>query len=109
MTCEDCVPCEGDGCDRVAYCLSQPGARPCAHDRALCDDCRLEECAACQAETRVSNRTHWLVMDGDRRVVRCHCGFPAPPDDDGYGDAVVDHIYRIGLAAGARRLRVVPS
>jgi hypothetical protein len=49
-TCPECVPCEGDGCDRTAYCLAQPGTRPYAHDRALCDDCRLAECVACRAD-----------------------------------------------------------
>ena len=47
-SCEDCVRCEGDGCPLVAYCLSEPGTRPCAHDKALCDDCRLESCTECR-------------------------------------------------------------
>lgn len=51
-------------------------------------------------EQRISNRDHWLVMDGRRHITGCQCGFQAPPDDCGYGDAVVDHIYRLGLAAG---------
>lgn len=62
-----------------------------------------DEQARTRNTDRVSNRTHWLVVNVGREVVGCHCGFEAHPDDCGYGDSVVDHIYRVGLAEGAAR------
>ena len=46
--CEDCVRCTE--CPEVADCLSEPGTRPCAHDKTLCENCRLTECAACRVD-----------------------------------------------------------
>lgn len=46
---------------------------------------------------------HWLIVDDDRRVTGCHCGFPAAESDEGYGDSVVGHLYRAG-ALEQRRL-----
>lgn len=47
-----------------------------------------------EAETRLAHMAeggHWLLFDGDRRVLGCQCGFPASPDDHGFGDSVLDH------------------
>lgn len=46
--CEDCVRCTV--CGEVAYCLSEPGTRPCAHDKVLCGECNLEGCQDCRLE-----------------------------------------------------------
>ena len=46
--CEDCQRCTN--CPETAYCLSEPGTRPCSHDNALCEECRLEECVLCRVE-----------------------------------------------------------
>lgn len=42
---------------------------------------------------------HWLIFDNERHVTGCHCGFPADPGDDGYGDSIVMHLLTIGAAA----------
>lgn len=61
--CEDCQRCEA--CSDIAFCLSQPGTRPCPHDRALCGDC-LEECpACCDAMLTASLQAAFDRFDGD--------------------------------------------
>lgn len=79
--CEDCVRCEA--CQAIAYCLSEPGTRPCPHDRVLCGDC-LEECRDCadamlaaslQAAFDRFDRDPFLRPGNDRDPL-------APPADD---------------------------
>ena len=61
--CEDCQRCEA--CGAVAFCLSQPGTRPCPHDRALCGDC-LEDCPECaEAMLQASLQSVFASFDGD--------------------------------------------
>lgn len=43
---------------------------------------------------------HWLIVDDDRRILRCRCGFVAFDEDNGYGDSVVDHLIGVGREAG---------
>lgn len=39
---------------------------------------------------------HWLVFNGKREVVGCHCGFVADLDSDcGWGDSVVTHLLEV--------------
>lgn len=40
----------------------------------------------------MSSPTHWLMFNEKREVVGCHCGMEADPEDEGYGDSVVDHL-----------------
>lgn len=49
-TCSECIHCEADDCEAVAFCLSQPGAHPCPHDRVLCEECNIENCIDCRLE-----------------------------------------------------------
>lgn len=42
---------------------------------------------------------HWLVFDAKRRVIGCHCGFPADMESDcGWGDSVANHLMAVGGA-----------
>lgn len=53
--CEDCVRCES--CDETAYCLSEPGTRPCPHDRTLCGECVLDPdhgCPRCRLDAEAA-------------------------------------------------------
>lgn len=52
----------------------------------------------CQSASGCLNG-HWLMFNDHREVVGCHCGFVASPDDEGWGDSVVDHL----VTDGARR------
>jgi hypothetical protein len=50
-TCDQCITCDADDCDAVAYCLATPGAGPCEHARALCENHWLDgECDGCTAD-----------------------------------------------------------
>lgn len=54
------------------------------------------------SSTSTREQTH--DMDGpkitpdDRRIVGCHCGYRAHPDDHGYGDSVVRHLLEVAAA-----------
>jgi hypothetical protein len=50
-------------------------------------------------QARGEAEQHWLIFDNERHVTGCHCGFPADPGDDGYGDSIVMHLLTIGAAA----------
>jgi hypothetical protein len=50
-------------------------------------------------QARGEAERHWLIFDNERHVTGCHCGFPADPGDDGYGDSIVMHLLTIGPAA----------
>ncbi len=45
---------------------------------------------------------HWLMMDAERRVTGCVCGYVASEDDCGYGDGTVMHIVAAAYPAIAR-------
>ena len=60
--CPECVPCEADDCDAIAYCLSQPTAvYPCPHGRVLCDEHNLRDCQDCRldAEAHMYRSGEW--------------------------------------------------
>lgn len=43
---------------------------------------------------------HWLIFNDGREVVGCHCGFEADNDSDcGWGDSVVEHLFRVAMDA----------
>ena len=43
---------------------------------------------------------HWLVVDEERRITGCHCGFVADLDSDvDYGDSVLVHIIKATIEA----------
>lgn len=59
----------------------------------------------------ITHRTtgaHWLVFDHERRIVGCHCGFAAHPDDTGFGDSVIDHIEQVVRSEIADMIRGTP-
>lgn len=41
---------------------------------------------------------HWLMMNDDREITGCMCGFPASPEDAGYGDSILKHILEVDRA-----------
>lgn len=48
-------------------------------------------------------KEHWLVMDGDRAIAGCHCGFVAETDSDcGYGDSVLKHFAGMVIASARK-------
>ena len=43
--------------------------------------------------------SHWLMFDGERRIVGCHCGFRADLEADcGWGDSVRVHLKEVWSA-----------
>lgn len=48
--CEECVRCTE--CEGTAYCLSQPGTRPCPHDLVLCEN-DLDACPDCRRDMQL--------------------------------------------------------
>ncbi len=49
---------------------------------------------------------HWLMMDAERRVTGCVCGYVASEDDCGYGDGTVMHIVAAAYPAIARAVAI---
>lgn len=58
------------------------------------------------SDERFSSDRHWLKFK-DGRVVGCHCGFPADPEEGGYGDSILDHIEDVVSGSWRDRLRAL--